>query len=383
MKFGKFLEAHRIFEWQRHYFDYKFAKQVIKRARSAESESDRAAAREEFWELIPKYAHSIDEFFQEKLQDCNLVASTLRQEVLALQNLLKEQEDTDATFVKIYHVVKQVRDYSHELNKVEDFARLNAQAFSKILKKYDKQLNVASKDETLRKLGQTHSFFFANHSMGVFIRECRRWTAITSDALQELEGSGIAVVKNKAFTIGTFDLFHRGHENLLRSMKTFANHVYVGVHDDKSYFQLKKKHPIDDLKTRMSCVKPFADVVFVIPDTDPTPYMKAAVPQVDIDEKQVCYVRGDDMPNFPAREWVEKNMPVFLVPRTPNVSSTEVRKKSYSALSDALSQIQGVEDGTPTADVVRGLDNVRMRAVPHSLQVEKQREGEDRTPTSE
>ena len=110
MKFGKFLEAHRIFEWQRHYFDYKFAKQVIKRARSAESESDRAAARvhllflflisyprvtllkEEFWELIPKYAHSIDEFFQEKLQDCNLVASTLRQEVLALQNLLKEQE---------------------------------------------------------------------------------------------------------------------------------------------------------------------------------------------------------------------------------------------------------------------------------------------------
>ena len=45
-------------------------------------------------------------------------------------------------------------------------------------------------------------------------------------------------------------------------------------------FRLKKKHPIDDLKTRMSCVKPFADVVFVIPDTDPTPYMKAAVPQV-------------------------------------------------------------------------------------------------------
>lgn len=75
----------------------------------------------------------------------------------------------------------------------------------------------------------------------------------------------------KVMTVGTFDIFHRGHANLLRGLRSFGGFVVVGVHDDDSYFRLKKKHPIDSLKQRMDKVKPFADLVFAIPDTDPTP----------------------------------------------------------------------------------------------------------------
>lgn len=33
-----------------------------------------------------------------------------------------------------------------------------------------------------------------------------------------------------------------------------------------------------------------------------------------------CYVRGEDMLDFPGREFVEDRMPVYFVPRTEGVS---------------------------------------------------------------
>ena len=71
----------------------------------------------------------------------------------------------------------------------------------------------------------------------------------------------------KVMTVGTFDIFHRGHANLLRGLRSFGGYVVVGVHDDESYFQLKKKKPIDSLETRLRRVKPYVDQVFVIPST--------------------------------------------------------------------------------------------------------------------
>ena len=37
------------------------------------------------------------------------------------------------------------------------------------------------------------------------------------------------------------------------------------------------------------------------------------------------YVRGDDMPDFPGKTWVEARMPVYLLPRTAAVSSTFIK----------------------------------------------------------
>ena len=50
----------------------------------------------------------------------------------------------------------------------------------------------------------------------------------------------------------------------------------------------------------------------------------------DLQKGTVCFVRGDDMPNFPGREWCESVMPVYLLPRTQDVSSSLIRKIYHS-----------------------------------------------------
>ena len=69
-------------------------------------------------------------------------------------------------------------------------------------------------------------------------------------------------------------MLHHGHSNLLESLRQFGSIVIVGIHDDDSYLKLKGQLPIDDLATRIENLRPFADTVFVIDDTDPTPYIQ-------------------------------------------------------------------------------------------------------------
>jgi len=127
----------------------------------------------------------------------------------------------------------------------------------------------------------------------------------------------------KVYTIGCFDLLHRGHRNLFRTMRSIGDQIIVGVHSDESIFKLKNKWPIEPLAKRMQNVKKYADIVFAIPDTDPTPYILSAIAE----NKNSVFVRGDDMPNFPSRESVERLMEVRFVPYTEGISSTALRQK--------------------------------------------------------
>ena len=143
----------------------------------------------------------------------------------------------------------------------------------------------------------------------------------------------------KVYTIGCFDLFHRGHVNVLASLREvswrrmqkthssrkrsphhnksnfltpcaastqFGHFIVAGIHDDESYFKLKKKYPIDNLEKRMANVKPHVDMIYVIPSTDPMPYIQMMVSPQDIEAGLCCYARGDDMLQFPGRDWVER-----------------------------------------------------------------------------
>ena len=132
----------------------------------------------------------------------------------------------------------------------------------------------------------------------------------------------------RIYTIGCFDWFHYGHEKLLKRMKEMGKNIIVGVHDDASIEQLKNLKPDEHqpLKTRMENVKKFADVVYVVPDKDPTFFLKSVIGDYDSKEN-ACFVRGIDMPNFPGREIVEGKMAIKLVPYTEGVSSTQIRNE--------------------------------------------------------
>ena len=65
--------------------------------------------------------------------------------------------------------------------------------------------------------------------------------------------------------------------------------------------------------------------MFVIPSTNPTPFLQCMVSDNDVKNKRCCYVRGDDMLAFPGRSDVETVMPVHFLPRSEGVSSSMVR----------------------------------------------------------
>ncbi|XP_076449279.1 uncharacterized protein LOC143285749 isoform X2 [Babylonia areolata] len=157
---------------------------------------------------------------------------------------------------------------------------------------------------------------------------------------------------DRVYTVGCFDMFHDGHVRLLQRMRSLGKQVIVGVHDSRSIYLLKKRVPVDSTEKRMLNVKQYADMVFCIAGTDPTNFLACMFPATATatgaggaevvrqqqqqqrrpkDASSCLYVRGDDMPNFPARELCERLMPVTFLPYTPGVSTTKLRKEIYNS----------------------------------------------------
>lgn len=135
------------------------------------------------------------------------------------------------------------------------------------------------------------------------------------------------------FTIGCFDLLHHGHVKLFKNMRKFGHKLVIGVHDDESITKLKNRVPMHNLAVRLSNVLTYADYVFVVAGTDPTPFIEGAIKQriAESGRTSMIYVRGDDMPHFPSRPLVESYMPIALLPYTQGVSSTMLRAKILTA----------------------------------------------------
>lgn len=138
---------------------------------------------------------------------------------------------------------------------------------------------------------------------------------------------------DRIYTVGCFDYFHHGHELLFKKMREYGKTIIVGIHDDKSIEELKNLNPDqhEDLQTRMSKVKKFCDIVYVIPHKDPTFFLKCIVRDDDTNET-ACFIRGDDMPNFPGKEFINSKMSIKYLPYTTGISSTQIRlnkKKIY------------------------------------------------------
>ncbi|XP_052818302.1 uncharacterized protein LOC128244327 [Mya arenaria] len=134
---------------------------------------------------------------------------------------------------------------------------------------------------------------------------------------------------DKVYTVGCFDLFHDGHRILLERLQSLGKQVIVGIHDSRSIFKLKKKVPIDSTTKRMANVKKYASMVFCIHGTDPTPYLRCIYDEEESSDSM--YVRGDDMPNFPSRKFIESVMPIHFLPYSEFISSTKIRKEVYNA----------------------------------------------------
>jgi glycerol-3-phosphate cytidylyltransferase len=133
------------------------------------------------------------------------------------------------------------------------------------------------------------------------------------------------------YVIGVFDLFHRGHVELLRQSKALGEKLIVAINSDDFVSKYKRKPMYSEID-RVEIVKAcrFVDEVFISHDYDNKPFIE----QYNID----AIVHGDDWERTSYLKQIvvteeylaEKKVDLVLVPYYKGVSSSDVIKKIKS-----------------------------------------------------
>ena len=124
----------------------------------------------------------------------------------------------------------------------------------------------------------------------------------------------------RVITYGTFDLLHYGHINLLRTAKQKGDYLIVGLSTDEFNLLQKGKTSYFSYEKRKQLLEAIRYVDLVIPEesweqkiTDMKKY------NVDI------FVIGDDWSGKFDYLTNESGVEVVYLPRTPEVSTTQIK----------------------------------------------------------
>lgn len=125
------------------------------------------------------------------------------------------------------------------------------------------------------------------------------------------------------YTAGVWDLIHRGHLNMLWESRRLGDVLVVGVVSDAGCRAYKGFAPVQNAQLRLRMIRElgFVDVAELQPTTDPTPLLERYRPDVMTHGDDWAELReGADTLRRLGVEW-------RLIPYTPDISSTLLRKK--------------------------------------------------------
>ncbi|EGV5849966.1 glycerol-3-phosphate cytidylyltransferase [Enterococcus faecium] len=128
----------------------------------------------------------------------------------------------------------------------------------------------------------------------------------------------------KVITYGTFDLLHYGHINLLRRAKEQGDYLIVALSTDEFNWNEKQKRCYFDYEKRKQLLEAIRYVDLVIPENSWEQKIN------DIKEFKVNrFVMGDDWAG--KFDFIEKetNTEVIYLPRTPEISTSQIKKDLY------------------------------------------------------
>ena len=128
----------------------------------------------------------------------------------------------------------------------------------------------------------------------------------------------------KTITYGTFDLFHKGHLNLLRRVSELGDHLTVAVSTD-AFNKKKGKTCVHSHDDRVAIIKSIRFVDKVISEYS-WDQKVTDVQQCDID----IFAIGDDWAT--EFDYLKKYCDVVYLPRTPGVSTAEIKKAMQGLL---------------------------------------------------
>lgn len=144
-------------------------------------------------------------------------------------------------------------------------------------------------------------------------------------------------------TYGTFDMFHIGHLNLLKRLKSLGDKLIVAVSSDE-FNEIKGKKTIIPYDQRASIVESIKYVDMVIPENN----WKQKVD--DIKKYNVdVFAMGHDWEN--KFDELEEFCEVIYLPRTDGISTTQL-KTSLNRISEI-----NIEDINKAFDILKRLKN--------------------------
>lgn len=120
------------------------------------------------------------------------------------------------------------------------------------------------------------------------------------------------------FTVGVWDLWHRGHENLLTNAKRHCDYLFVGIMTDYwVHVQKGCNRPCESLQKRLVSLRNsgFADKIVILDTLDMAAYLQ----MVDV------WIKGDDQQNMRPLDWPN----VVIIERTEGVSTTQKAKDEH------------------------------------------------------
>lgn len=120
-------------------------------------------------------------------------------------------------------------------------------------------------------------------------------------------------------TFGTYDIFHKGHLNIINRAKALGDKLIVGVSTDQLNFNKKQQYPIYSQQDRK-------DIISNLKSVDEAFYEESLEKKREyiLKYKADILVMGDD---WKGRFDEFKDIcQVVYFPRTPNISSTKVKE---------------------------------------------------------
>lgn len=123
----------------------------------------------------------------------------------------------------------------------------------------------------------------------------------------------------KVITYGTFDLLHYGHIELLKRARSLGDYLVVAISSDE-FNAIKGKKSFFDFEHRRRMLEAvrYVDLVIAEDDWEQKP---RDIKNLNID----VFVMGDDWAGK-FDEQLKNLCEVVYLPRTPNISTTDIKK---------------------------------------------------------
>ena len=145
----------------------------------------------------------------------------------------------------------------------------------------------------------------------------------------------------KVITYGTFDLFHKGHYNILKRAKEAGDYLIVGVTGESYDAERGKLSVQDSLATRIENVRKtgFADQIIV------EEYLGQKIHDILKYDVDVLVIGSDWKGKF---DHLTKYCEVQYLERTKNISSTQIREEKLDIYKFGIVTDNVYDDGAVT-----------------------------------